>query len=84
MALMFSRSAAKALRLMPKGEAAQLIDRLKAIAADAKGPHASTLAMVGEPAGRFRVRQGDWRAVFRLDGADVVVDRIGQRREVYE
>jgi hypothetical protein len=37
----------------------------------------------GKPAGRFRVRQGDWRAVFRIDGTDVLVDRVGTRGEVY-
>jgi mRNA-degrading endonuclease RelE of RelBE toxin-antitoxin system len=37
---------------------------------------------VGEP-GVFRVRQGDWRAVFSLEEGDVIVDRVAHRREVY-
>jgi mRNA-degrading endonuclease RelE of RelBE toxin-antitoxin system len=40
--------------------------------------------MQGAPAGRFRVRQGDWRAVFRIDADDVIVDVIGHRKEVYD
>jgi mRNA interferase RelE/StbE len=84
MPLIVSRDALKALKSMPKREAGQMLDRLKAIAADPAGLHPSVIAMQGEPAGRFRVRQGDWRAVFRIDGADVVVDRIGHRREVYD
>jgi hypothetical protein len=40
--------------------------------------------MQGEPTGRLRVRQGDWRAVFRVVDGDVVVLAVGHRREVYE
>jgi mRNA interferase RelE/StbE len=69
---------------MPQREAGQMMDRLKAIAAAPTEQHPSVIAMAGEPAGRFRVRQGEWRAVFRIDGEDVVVDRIGHRREVYD
>jgi hypothetical protein len=38
--------------------------------------------MVGEP-GVWRLRKGDWRATFVIDGADVVVTRVGNRREIY-
>jgi mRNA-degrading endonuclease RelE of RelBE toxin-antitoxin system len=38
--------------------------------------------MVGEP-GVWRLRKGDWRATFVIEGADVVVTRIGNRREIY-
>jgi mRNA-degrading endonuclease RelE of RelBE toxin-antitoxin system len=83
-ALIFSRDATKALRAMPARERGQLLDRLKAIAAAPAERHPGVIAMQGAPAGRFRVRQGDWRAVFRVDGADVLVIRIGHRSEVYE
>jgi mRNA-degrading endonuclease RelE of RelBE toxin-antitoxin system len=29
------------------------------------------------------VRQGDWRAVYEIAGEDIVVIRVGHRREVY-
>jgi mRNA-degrading endonuclease RelE of RelBE toxin-antitoxin system len=38
--------------------------------------------MVGRP-GVWRVRRGDWRAVYRVERGDVVVDRVAHRREVY-
>lgn len=38
----------------------------------------------GSLAGSFRIRTGDWRVVFRPQGADVVVVRIQHRSEVYE
>lgn len=42
-------------------------------------------AMVGQPAGTFRVRTGDYRIVYEIhdDHLVVVVIRIGHRREVY-
>ena len=83
MALVFSRDTTRSLLGMPKKDAERLRDRLEAIAAAPTGRHPAVEAMQGKPAGRFRVRQGDWRAVFRIDGADVLVERIGNRREVY-
>lgn len=38
--------------------------------------------MIGEP-GAWRLRKGDWRAIFVIEGADVVVTRVGNRREIY-
>jgi mRNA-degrading endonuclease RelE of RelBE toxin-antitoxin system len=35
-------------------------------------------------AGAFRIRAGDWRVVFRLAGAEVHVERIAHRRDVYD
>jgi mRNA interferase RelE/StbE len=84
MTLLISASAIKALLAMPKREREQLKQRLDAIAAAPAESHPSIIAMQGKPPGQFRVRQGDWRAVFRIDGADVVVDRIGHRREIYD
>jgi len=33
--------------------------------------------------GVFRVRQGDWRAVYSIEDGDVIVERIGHRKMVY-
>jgi mRNA-degrading endonuclease RelE of RelBE toxin-antitoxin system len=82
LALIFSRDAARALLAMPKKDRARLEERLEAIAAAPAG-HPNVEAMQGKPAGRCRVRQGDSRAVFRIDGTDVLVDRVGKRGEVY-
>jgi len=34
--------------------------------------------------GSFRIRTGDYRVIFRLDGARIVIWRIANRRDVYE
>ena len=83
MALIFSRDAVRALLAMPKRDAERLREKLEAIAAAPTERHPGVEAMQGKPPGRFRVRQGDWRAVFRIDGGEVLVDRVGNRGEVY-
>jgi mRNA interferase RelE/StbE len=40
--------------------------------------------LTGEWAGHFRLRTGDWRIIFRVEGSDVVVVRIMHRSRVYE
>jgi mRNA interferase RelE/StbE len=38
----------------------------------------------GDLAGWFRVRTGDYRIRFRLEGEILIVDKVGHRREFYE
>jgi mRNA-degrading endonuclease RelE of RelBE toxin-antitoxin system len=38
----------------------------------------------GDLAGRYRLRTGDFRLQFYLDGDDVVVEKIGHRDKFYE
>jgi mRNA-degrading endonuclease RelE of RelBE toxin-antitoxin system len=84
MALIFSRAATKGLRSMPARERGQMLERLKAVAAAPTERHPSVTVMQGEPPGRLRVRQGDWRAIFReLDG-DVVVLDVAHRSRIYD
>jgi mRNA interferase RelE/StbE len=38
----------------------------------------------GDLAGHWRMRTGDYRLQFRLEGETAIVERIGHRREFYE
>jgi mRNA-degrading endonuclease RelE of RelBE toxin-antitoxin system len=38
----------------------------------------------GRLAGRFRMRTGDYRLQFRVDGESVIVEKIGHRDHFYE
>lgn len=79
------RQAGKDYAAMPARERSRLRDRLDAIAAAPSARHPGVVAMQGEPPGRFRLRQGAWRAVFVVaTGGDVVVTGVGHRREVYD
>jgi mRNA-degrading endonuclease RelE of RelBE toxin-antitoxin system len=35
-------------------------------------------------AGRYRIRTGDWRVQFRVEGNDVIIEKIGHRSGFYE
>jgi mRNA interferase RelE/StbE len=41
-------------------------------------------ALSGNLAGWYRVRTGDYRVRFRVEDGNVIVDKIGHRREFYE
>ena len=83
MKLIVSRAAAKSLRKMSRKDAEALLAKLDTLAAAPFATHLWALRMKGEDA--FRVRQGDWRAVYRIDREteEVVVDLIDNRREIY-
>ena len=78
MQVIYSRTALKGLRGMPQKDALALMDKLESYAATGKG---AVTRLVGQPL--FRLRHGDWRAVFEVTG-DVLVLRVAHRREVYE
>lgn len=67
---------------MPRADAKRLRAKLERIAADPRASHTAAKPLAGMP-GLFRVRQGDWRAVYAVESGDVIVDRVGNRREVY-
>jgi mRNA interferase RelE/StbE len=41
-------------------------------------------ALSGNLAGWYRLRTGDYRLRFRVQGETIIVDKIGHRREFYE
>ena len=67
---------------MPRGDAKRLREKLEHIAANPRANHPAVRPLVGMP-GLFRVRQGDWRAVYSVESGDLIVDRVGNRKEVY-
>ena len=82
MKLLIEAAALKALIRMPQRDSAALRDKLKAFAADPYAPHPWAKAF-GSNSGR--IRHGDWRALYEIDGGTVTVTilKIGNRKEVY-
>lgn len=37
-----------------------------------------------ELSGHYRIRTGDWRILFRVSGEELMILRIGHRKDVYE
>lgn len=63
-------------------DAAGLRDKLKAFAAAPYDPDPWAKAFGG---GQGRIRHGDWRAVYQIDGDALLVTvlKVGNRKEVY-
>lgn len=75
------RAASRGFRKMPREASSLLIAGLERIAAgqfdglDIKAMRGTT--------GSFRLREGEWRAVYRIADDTLFVERAGHRREVY-
>lgn len=82
MALIIPPRVARQFAAMPSADAKRLSDRLERIAQNPLAPQIGVKPLVGR-AGVFRVRQGDWRAVYSIEHGDVIVERIGNRKMVY-
>ena len=68
---------------MPKRDSQAILRKLKVVAAEPFGSHPWAKRLKGEYG--YRVRQGDWRAVYKIgvERNAVLVERIDHRREVY-
>ena len=84
MQLLVEKAAIKALRRMPSKAAAAMMERLQAIAVAPFARHANVSVLKGDK-DIFRLRQGDWRAVYRIirERGQMVVVLIDVRGSVY-
>jgi mRNA-degrading endonuclease RelE of RelBE toxin-antitoxin system len=82
MALIIPPDVFRQLTAVPRRDRERLLEALEVVAAMPDRRFPFVTEMVGQN-GVWRLRKGDWRAVFRRRGSDVVVDRIGNRRDVY-
>ena len=82
MRLVIEAVALKVLLKMPRGDAQALRQKLKIFAADPAATHPWAKNFGG---GRGRIRHGDWRALYAIDGSalTVTVLKVGNRKEVY-
>lgn len=84
MRLIFSPAAAKALTRLPAHDGAALMTKLQRVAGNPMGQYSWAKRLTGRPG--FRIRQGDWRAIYNLnyDADKMTVERIAKRDEVYK
>jgi mRNA interferase RelE/StbE len=68
MKLVIDKRAQRRLGEMPAKARIAIVERLKAIAEDPFADHPSVKPLRGEPSA-FRLRHGDWRALYRVDRA---------------
>ena len=69
---------------MPRNVSRRIIERLKKIALDPFAPDSNIEPMSGMPA-HFRLRSGDWRAIYRIERSElrILVIKIAPRGGVY-
>ena len=61
-----------------------ILGRVKrALAGLATEPYSRAKKLSRPELGQYRLRVGDWRIVFDVEGVKVIVLRIGHRREIY-
>ena len=82
MALIIPPHVARQFVLVPRREAAPLRERRERIAEQPMASHGDVKPLRGLP-GRYRVRHGDWRAVYVIKDGNVIVGLVGHRKEVY-
>lgn len=80
--LEFTTSAARELRDLDRQHQRRITEKVIALCEDPFPPGSKKLK--GQPE-HFRIRVGDYRVIYRIDGKRVVIVivRIGHRREVY-
>lgn len=77
-----TREAAEGLEDLPLVIHARVVKLLERLA---KWPAVSgTKPLTGPLAGRYRLRTGDYRVQFRVEGQGVIVEKIGHRDRFYE
>ena len=76
----FKPRALKDLRRIPKADAARALDRLEDMRDDLFGD----VKRLTNHTPEFRLRVGDYRVLFELEGRRVVVYRVVHRREAYD
>lgn len=84
-AIEFLPEAAKELKKLDRAVAARIVETLERRIAVLDDPRAIGSALVGDHAGYWRWRIGDYRVVARIEDEriTILVVRVAHRREVY-
>ena len=79
--LRFKASVAKDLRDIPKADVRRILARVETLRDDPRPPGCEKLSALE----RYRLRQGNYRILYTVADAGVVVEiiKVGNRREVY-
>ena len=80
--IVFTRNAARAFRRMPEETERLIREKLRLYAADPEALANNVKALRGE-GHRYRLRIGDWRAVFTIEPDRVIIHDIGPRGSIY-
>ena len=80
--VLITKSARKALAAIPAAERQALEAKIQALGANPRP--VGSMKLVGRE-GEYRIRQGNYRVIYRVEDAELIVEVIaaGHRREIY-
>jgi len=79
--IVYKKSVQKDLATLGKSEARRILDKIENDLASRADAYP---VLKGEFAGMRKLRVGDYRVIFAILGKQVLVLRVGHRREVYD
>lgn len=83
MRLVFNDFSLKQFKKLPKNDQRRIIDKLK-FYLNTSDPLKFARPMIHSSLGNYRFRIGDYRVVFDMNSDNILVHKIGHRREVYK
>ena len=81
--VVFTRAAARGLNRIPANAEALIRDKLRQFAANPTTLANNVKALRGEGE-RYRLRVGDWRAIFTIEADRIIIHAVGPRSSIYE
>ena len=78
----FTRAAARAFRRMPQQAEGLIRDQLRRYAQEPEALADDVKALKGA-GDRYRLRVGDWRAVFTIEADRIIIHDVGPRGSIY-
>ena len=82
MDVVYTDTALRGLKALPKSDARRIRDAVRQVADQHPQRQSLVTEMVGKE-GQWRLRKGDWRAIYTIADARIVVLDVGKRGEVY-
>lgn len=79
--LLYTQTAVKDIKKLDTIAKKRLKNKLELLITD---PLHYSKKLVHSDIGTYRYRVGDYRIVFDLDGTDIIILRVGHRREIYK
>jgi mRNA interferase RelE/StbE len=70
------------LAAVPRADRRRLREALEMVAAAPANHFSFATQLVGR-SGAWRLRKGDWRAFYRIREGDVIVEQVGNRKDIY-
>ena len=77
--LIWGKSSYRDLAKLPQNVCSRIIEKMEAYCATGEG----NVRHLGGRSGQWRLRDGDYRVIFELTNTDIIVKRVGDRREAY-